>query len=407
MLPTNTSTYTFSAPAVGDEAPTNSAEVIKAVNGANATWTSGVNERFAGFTLGDMRMLMGAKPEDMSKLPKMEPYDAATLAAVPASYDPRTSQKACTGPVLDQGFCGSCWAFGATEAISDRLCLSKGAGASFVQLAPLDLTTCDSGVFKMEDGCQGGQLSGAWDYAKKTGLVEESCYPYLQSQGGPVPTCEPTAQPCLPESKFIKTPKCAISSTCEATKHKLSSVYSVDVAQLKAELVNKGPVESAFTVYADFPTYKSGVYKHTTGSALGGHAIKIIGFGTEDNSNYCMPHALATPRLADRTSLMLLGLGLLCHSRVRASPPEQGSCKTRGRPRGATAATSRSPPATTSAASRASSSRASSDLGLSTTHGPAGRVFTQGSILLYCLESFGPYGRLKELLLHHTQAHSA
>ena len=289
------STYAFSAPTVGDEAPANSAEVIKAVNGANATWTSGVNERFAGFTLGDMRMLMGAKPEDMSKLPKMEPYDAATLAAVPASYDPRTSQKACTGPVLDQGFCGSCWAFGATEAISDRLCLSKGAGASFVQLAPLDLTTCDSGVFKMEDGCQGGQLSGAWDYAKKTGLVEESCYPYLQSQGGPVPTCEPTAQPCLPESKFIKTPKCAISSTCEATKHKLSSVYSVDVAQLKAELVNKGPVESAFTVYADFPTYKSGVYKHTTGSALGGHAIKIIGFGTEDNSDYCMPHALARP----------------------------------------------------------------------------------------------------------------
>ena len=153
----------------------------------------------------------------MSKLPKMEKYDAATLAAVPASYDPRTSQKACTGPVLDQGFCGSCWAFGATEAISDRLCLSKGAGASFVQLAPLDLTTCDSGLFHMEDGCQGGQLSGAWSYAKKTGLVEESCYPYLKSQGGPVPTCEPTAQPCLPESKFIKTPQCEISSSCKAT----------------------------------------------------------------------------------------------------------------------------------------------------------------------------------------------
>mmetsp|Transcript_26285 Transcript_26285/g.76824 ORF Transcript_26285/g.76824 Transcript_26285/m.76824 type:complete len:174 (-) Transcript_26285:340-861(-) len=136
----------------------------------------------------------------------------------------------------------------------------------------------------MEDGCQGGQLGGAWNYAKKTGLVEESCYPYLQSQGGPVPTCDPTAQPCLPESKFIQTPKCSVKSSC--AKHAISSVYSVPVSQLKAELATKGPVESAFTVYADFVHYKSGVYSHTTGSALGGHAVKIIGYGTENGVDY-------------------------------------------------------------------------------------------------------------------------
>jgi len=33
----------------------------------------------------------------------------------------------------------------------------------------------------------------------------------------------------------------------------------------------------AFTVYADFESYKSGVYVHKSGSALGGHAVKIIG----------------------------------------------------------------------------------------------------------------------------------
>jgi len=47
-----------------------------------------------------------------------------------------------------------------------------------------------------------------------------------------------------------------------------------------------GPVEASFTVYADFPTYKSGVYHHTTGSALGGHAIKIVGWGNEAGSDY-------------------------------------------------------------------------------------------------------------------------
>jgi len=41
-------------------------------------------------------------------------------------------------------------------------------------------------------------------------------------------------------------------------------------------------VTAAFTVYEDFVTYKTGVYKHTTGKALGGHAVKIIGYGTEN-----------------------------------------------------------------------------------------------------------------------------
>jgi len=255
------------------------------------TWnaTSEVGHFFKSLTIGQARMLMGAKSHDLKNLPKIQ-HDAATLASTPDSYDPRTSRASCTGPVLDQGFCGSCWAFGATEAISDRLCISKGPGAKFVQLAALDLTACDSGFFAGENGCQGGQLGGAWNWAKKEGLVTETCLPYLKSEGGPVPTCDPSAQPCLPESKFIKTPKCTKScadgSSYESNKHKLSSVYSVDESQLMAELVKNGPVESAFSVYADFVHYKSGVYSHTTGSMLGGHAIKIIGYGTESGTPY-------------------------------------------------------------------------------------------------------------------------
>jgi len=46
--------------------------------------------------------------------------------------------------------------------------------------------------------------------------------------------------------------------------------------------MTNGPAEAAFTVYEDFLTYKSGVYKHTSGSALGGHAVKIMGWGNEN-----------------------------------------------------------------------------------------------------------------------------
>jgi len=32
----------------------------------------------------------------------------------------------------------------------------------------------------------------------------------------------------------------------------------------------------------DFAHYKSGVYKHITGGMMGGHAVKLIGWGTSD-----------------------------------------------------------------------------------------------------------------------------
>ena len=46
-------------------------------------------------------------------------------------------------------------------------------------------------------------------------------------------------------------------------------------ANIQQEIMTNGPVTGAFTVYADFPAYKSGVYKHVTGDQLGGHAIKV------------------------------------------------------------------------------------------------------------------------------------
>ena len=42
----------------------------------------------------------------------------------------------------------------------------------------------------------------------------------------------------------------------------------------------------SFTVYEDFLTYTGGVYQHTTGAALGGHAIKVIGWGVDNGTPY-------------------------------------------------------------------------------------------------------------------------
>ena len=118
-------------------------------------------------------------------------------------------------------------------------------------------------------------------------------------------TCEPySLPPCAhhvtnasytpcPTSEY-HTPKCVskcsntgYSKTWSSDKHYAGKAYSLrTVNSIMQDLVEYGSVTAAFTVYQDFLSYKSGVYVHKTGSALGGHAIKIIGYGVENGVEY-------------------------------------------------------------------------------------------------------------------------
>merc|ERR1712127_70081 len=64
-----------------------------------------------------------------------------------------------------------------------------------------------------------------------------------------------------------------------------SNAYSVgnsrNLDQIQTELMTNGPIEVSFTVYEDFMSYTGGVYYHTSGKSLGGHAIKLMGWGTD------------------------------------------------------------------------------------------------------------------------------
>lgn len=99
----------------------------------------------------------------------------------------------------------------------------------------------------------------------------------------------------MPCSSEGKTPKCLNKCTnpqykvdFKGDKHFGKSSYSVkrDENQIRLDIFKHGPVEAAFTVYEDFVNYKSGVYKHVAGNALGGHAIKIFGWGVENGIKF-------------------------------------------------------------------------------------------------------------------------
>jgi cathepsin B len=73
-----------------------------------------------------------------------------------------------------------------------------------------------------------------------------------------------------------------------ADKHYGTSAYKVSYSEwsIMSEIYFNGPVEAGFMVYEDFPHYKSGVYEHVKGKMLGGHAVKLVGWGVEGDKKY-------------------------------------------------------------------------------------------------------------------------
>jgi len=114
---------------------------------------------------------------------EVDDYLEATVS-VPSSFDARTQWSSCIHPIRDQGQCGSCWAFGSTEAFSDRFCIAS-SGKINVVLSPEDLVSCDTTDY----GCSGGYLNMAWNYLQNTGAVLDSCFPY-GATSGTAPSCQ-------------------------------------------------------------------------------------------------------------------------------------------------------------------------------------------------------------------------
>jgi len=275
-------------------------DIAERVNSLGASWTAQAPERFA--SVEDVKPFLGtiligeegykAMDKDVSEVPNVE---------VPADFDVRTAFPDCasvSGNIRDQSSCGSCWAFGSTEAFNDRHCIATG---STVKLSVED-TTANCGFLQcFSMGCNGGQPGQAWSWFKNKGVVTggdyfdigagDSCGPYsLAPCAHHVPATE--KYPVCPSSEY-STPslkECTESSYGKKyadDKIKATDSYSLSgIAAIQADMVQYGSATAACTVYDDFPTYKSGVYKKTSNNALGGHAVKLLGWGTENGEDY-------------------------------------------------------------------------------------------------------------------------
>ena len=57
-------------------------------------------------------------------------------------------------------------------------------------------------------------------------------------------------------------------------------------AGIQQMIMAGGPVSTAFTVFSDFENYAGGIYHHVNGTMAGGHAVKFVGWGVENNVKY-------------------------------------------------------------------------------------------------------------------------
>merc|ERR1712070_1176079 len=105
-----------------------------------------------------------------------------------------------------------------------------------------------------------------------SGIVTDTCFPY-KAGNGKAPACPTT---------------CADSETWASSKVKAKSSYAIHGAQnMMKEIMTNGPIQVAFKVYKSFMNYKSGVYQKHWYELLpeGGHAVKIVGWGSETSTN--------------------------------------------------------------------------------------------------------------------------
>ena len=262
-------------------------------NNPHSTWKAGYNF-MEDVPVDFIKRLCGALPHPNPEIIPMQMLDNRWVQ-LPEQFDSRQKWgTVCPSvkEVRDQGSCGSCWAFGASEAMTDRICIHSD-GALRPHISAEDLLTC---CYECGFGCNGGYPESAWQYFEDTGIVSggswnshKGCQPYQ------IPACQhhvPHAQnPChgeLPTPECIKKCEPGYNVSYADDKHRSISTYKIiqDEQEIQKEIMTNGPVEGAFTVYADFPNYKSGVYQHMSGAALGGHAIKVLGWGVEEGTKY-------------------------------------------------------------------------------------------------------------------------
>lgn len=224
----------------------------------NATWVAKDNW-LTQMSKAEVKRMMGLQQAPPVDVEFVAPQ-ASIQETMPASLDWRNKDgRNWVSPILNQGNCGSCVAFAAVGVLETQMNISSLLPNLNIRLSPSHLFSCGGGA------CEYGWMpEQAARQLMKSGVTDEACMPYLSGATGQDVACNSA---CADVSQ----------RTYKISNYTSPTSYMKNVDAVKKAL-QRGPLMTSLSVYADFMSYAGGVYKHTTGEYLGGHAISIIGY---------------------------------------------------------------------------------------------------------------------------------
>jgi len=184
----------------------------------------------------------------MNNLPPVEEGEYLEIPKVqaPTKFDWRSS--GAVTPVKNQGQCGSCWAFSATENIES---VWKIAGHPIPSLSPQQMVDCDKDCF----GCGGGWPYRAMNYIIRAGGQDsESSYPYTARNG-----------------------QCAFKPASVVAKIKSYKNIPKNEQQIKEALATTSP----FSICVDasrWSSYRGGVMTANQCGRNIDHCVQLVGY---------------------------------------------------------------------------------------------------------------------------------
>lgn len=283
--------------------------------------------------------------ENINKyFPSKVNYPKSLYKKIPKTWTPQKGQwKDYLLKPVNQGGCGSCWAYSVVNTLSDRYNIWAKQKILEKPLSPFLILTCnifatffrnqelvknvDYETWNKETGCYGNVLLASLLYIFCFGVQTSECFPYdiddlnrYREQRTNFAFYEPSnANIQLTNTTFdfkdfkadiSITPSCAFATKSQripfmicqdfidvnksqmygsiVQNFSITHFYQVrsDVSQIQLEIISNGPVVSAFLVYEDFYTFDATteIYQHNVvpgESPVGGHAVEIVGWGVE------------------------------------------------------------------------------------------------------------------------------
>ncbi|CAE7231560.1 unnamed protein product [Symbiodinium natans] len=181
--------------------------------------------------------------------------DAEDRKPNPTAMDWRS--KGVVTPVKDQGGCGSCWAFSATETVESHYAIASG---KLLTLSPQTYVDCVQNPHECggTGGCEGATMELAFNLTISKGIALESAVPYL----GRDESC-PSYKAAVKAKSYVRLP-------------------INDASALETALATKGPM--SVTVAADsWQLYGGGIFQGCSQGSSNtlDHGVQAVGYAKD------------------------------------------------------------------------------------------------------------------------------